>query len=204
VQKYLDEIAPASIVGRLIKFSKEGKFVTTDDGEPVNEDAEFIALCDQTLVGWIKFDREGDTPPERVQGILYDGFVMPKRETLGDMNEAEWPLGLSGMPTDPWQHQMAMVLQHTGTNELYTFSTTSTTGRRAIANLLRHYERMQRADSNELPVVRLRAGGFNHRDQKIGWVSVPVFAIVGRAPRDSAVKPDTSLAADLEDEIPFN
>src|SRR3982074_1380735 len=40
--QYLDEIAPASIVGRLIKFSKEGQFVTCDDGEPVSDVAEFV------------------------------------------------------------------------------------------------------------------------------------------------------------------
>ena len=29
--RYLDEIAPANIVGRMIKFSKDGKFFTPDD-----------------------------------------------------------------------------------------------------------------------------------------------------------------------------
>lgn len=52
VQQYVDDIAPASIVGRLIKFGKEGSFVTADDGETVPETAEFLALCDETLVGW--------------------------------------------------------------------------------------------------------------------------------------------------------
>ena len=40
-ERYLDEVAPASIVGRMIKFSKDGKFVTHDDGKEVPEDAEF-------------------------------------------------------------------------------------------------------------------------------------------------------------------
>ena len=43
-ERYVDEIAPASIVGRMIKFSKDGQFVTADDDEPVDEAAEFIAL----------------------------------------------------------------------------------------------------------------------------------------------------------------
>jgi hypothetical protein len=205
VQKYLDEIAPAGIAGRLIKFGKEGTFVTADDGEPVTEGAEFIALCDETLVGWIKFNREkdSDAPPERVAGLLYDGFVPPPRESLGDTNPAQWELGLSGAPEDPWLHQNCLVLQNTETKELYTFATTSKTGRRAVGNLLKHYDRMRRDGSNELPVVRLKSGGFNHRDDRIGWVHVPVFVICGRAPRDSAVKPDTSLAANMNDEIPF-
>jgi hypothetical protein len=205
VQKYLDEIAPAGIAGRLIKFSKEGVFATADDGEPVPEAAEFIALCDETLVGWIKFnrDKDSDVPPERCMGLLYDGFVMPSRDKLGNTDQTQWEPGLSGAPEDPWQHQICLVLQNTETRELYTFATTSQTGRRAVGNLLKHYDRMQRDSANELPVVRLKSGGFNHRDDRIGWVSVPVFAIVGRAPRDSAVKPDTSIAADMNDDLPY-
>ena len=45
VQRYVDEIAPASIVGRLIKFGKEGAFVTADDGETVPEAARFSSRC---------------------------------------------------------------------------------------------------------------------------------------------------------------
>lgn len=52
VQRYLDDVAPASIVGRMIKFNgKEGQFTTADDGEAVSEETVFAALCDQTLVG---------------------------------------------------------------------------------------------------------------------------------------------------------
>src|SRR5262245_16563630 len=204
VQKYLDDIAPASIVGRLIKFSKEGAFIYADDDTAVDETAEFIALCDETLVGWIKFnrDKDSDASPERVMGLLYDNFVMPPRNALDDNDETQWEPGLSGEPEDPWQHQVCAVLQHTATRELATFATTSQTGRRAVGNLLRHYDRMRKTHTDELPVVRLRAGGFNHRDPRIGWVPVPVFAIVGRAPRDSAARPDTSASADLNDEIP--
>lgn len=97
---------------------------------------------------------------------------------------------------------MCAVLQQTETRELFTFVTTSETGRRALGNLLRHYNRMRKANPGEVPVVRLRVGGFNHRDPRVGWVPVPTFAIVGRTPRDSAAKPDTSLAANLNDEIP--
>jgi hypothetical protein len=201
-QAYLDEIAPSSIVGRLIKFSKEGEFTTRDDGEPISSDVDFIALCDETLIGWIKFNDDDDTPPERVQGLLYEGFVMPPREELGDMDVGQWPAGLSGEPVDPWQHQINLVLQHASTKEMFTFSTSSKTGRRAVGNLLHHYDRMRRLHPDELPVVRLRAGGFQHKDDRIGFVPTPVFCVVGRAPRDSAAKPDTSLKADLYDELP--
>jgi hypothetical protein len=203
-QRYVDEIAPpGSVVGRLVKFSREGRFVTSDDDAPVDESTEFIVLADETLVGWIKFHADGETPPDRVMGILYDGFVPPPRERLGDLNQAKWPIGLSGAPEDPWRHQACLVLQQTETRELFTFVTASKTGRRAVGSLLRHFDRMKRTNPDELPVVRLRAGGFNHRDARIGWVPTPMFAVVGKAPRNSAVKPDTSIGADLNDEIPY-
>lgn len=157
----------------------------------------------ETLVGWIKFSHDDDTPPVRIMGLLYDGFVMPARATLGDLDQSQWLAGLSGAPEDPWHHQVCLVLQNAETKELCTFATTSITGRRAVGNLLRHYDRMQRTNPGEVPAVRLKAGGFNHRDERIGWVATPVFAVVGRAPRDSAAKPDTSIAADLNDQIPF-
>jgi hypothetical protein len=197
---YLDEVAPAAIVGRLIKFGKEGAFITNDDEAEIPEEADFVALCDQTLVGWLKFNDEA--PPDRIMGLLYDGFVPPLRNQLGDLDQTKWPDGLSGAKEDPWKHQMYLVLQ--GDNsELFTFATSSMTGRRAVGNLLRHYDRMQKTHPDELPVVRLKTGGFNHRDERIGWVHTPVFAVVGRAPRDSAAKPNSSPAADFDDEIPF-
>src|SRR5262245_48468447 len=42
VSRYLDEVAPANIVGRMIKFSKEGEFVTPDDEKGISEDQDFI------------------------------------------------------------------------------------------------------------------------------------------------------------------
>ena len=200
-QQYLDEIAPAAIVGRLIKFSKDGKFITADDDTEVAEDADFTVLADQTLIGWLRFHTDG--PPDRAMGLLYDGFKMPKREELGDTDQADWPAGLSGLPEDPWRHHIYLVLQHADTAELFTFATSSMTGRRAVGNLLRHYDRMRRTHPDELPVIKLKVGGFQHRDERIGWVSTPVFAVVGRAPRDSAVKPDTSTQGHLDDTIPF-
>jgi hypothetical protein len=74
---------------------------------------------------------------------------------------------------------------------------------RAVGTLLRHYDRMQRTHPDQYPVVRLKIGGFQHKDDRVGWVKTPVIAVVGRTPKDSAAKPDSSLAADMNDQIPF-
>lgn len=205
VQRYIDEIAPASIVGRMIKFSKDGKFVTHDDGEAIGDDVDFVALVDQTLIGWIKFNGEGE-PPDRVMGLLYEGFEMPARGTLSGLDQSKWEMGLDGKPADPWQHHVYLVLQRGDeTQEMFTFVTSSVTGRRAIGNLIRHYDRMQKtpATADTYPIVRLKIGGFQHRDDRVGWVKTPVIAIVGRAPKASAAKPDSSQQADMSDQIPF-
>ena len=197
--RYLDEVAPSGIAGRLIKFDKSGKFVTTDDGSEIDEGAEFAALCDQTVVGWQRFNGPGE-PPDKVMGLLYDGFVMPPREALGDADPAQWEEGLAGEPQDPWQHAQLLVLQDTRTSELFTFATRSTTGRRAVGTLLKHYDRMQKTNPGELPVIRLRTGGFQHKDARVGFVITPVFVVVGRQSRDSVAKP---IGGYLNDEIPF-
>jgi hypothetical protein len=136
-----------------------------------------------------------------VMGLICDGFVVPERDDLPDNDKTQWPTDMSGEPDDPWKKQMNVVLQHADTRELFTFSTMTKTGRRAVDNLLRHYNRMLRTHPDELPVVRLKPGGY--QDKRYGWVATPTFTVVGRAPRDSAAKPDTSLKAELDDEIPF-
>jgi hypothetical protein len=203
VEKYIDDISPNQMAGRLIRFDgKKGEFLTLDDGEPILKDAEFIALCDETWRGWIKFNGEGQ-PPDRVGGLLYGGFVMPSRESLGDNDPNNWPIGLDNKPADPWQHQILVPLQHATTRELFTFGTTNPTGRRAVGNLLRSYDRTRKTAPDEVPVVRLQRGGFNHKDERVGWVHTPMFVIIGRTERDQAAKPDTSTGGDMSDEIPF-
>ena len=200
-QRYADEIAPASISGRLIRFSKEGAFTTADDGEAVPETVDFLALVDEIAIGWIKFSGDDAVPPTRVMGLLYSDFVMPSRAVLGDADEAQWGPGVDGNLEDPWKHQVLVPLQNAETKEFFTFGTTSITGRRSCGNLIKHFDRMQKTNPGEVPVVRLKAAGYNH--EKFGWVATPQFAIVGHVSRDDAAKPDTSAAGDMNDQIPF-
>jgi hypothetical protein len=201
LDRYLDDIAPPSgMAGPMLKFNKAGQYVRADDGTVIGDDIDFIAHCNQTLAGFIKFNPDG--PPDRVMGLIFDGFIVPERESLGDLDENDWPRGLSGGPEDPWRHQMCLVLQQVGTAELFTFVTSSKTGRAAVGKLLQHFRRTQKTHPGTLPVVRLKQGGFDSKKGH-GWVTTPAFAVVGKVSEDSAVKPDTSPSADLDDEIPF-
>jgi hypothetical protein len=202
VQRYLDTIAPVTMVGRQIRGSKDAPFVTPDNGEVVPDTIDHIFLGDQTMVGNIHFNGEGN-PPDYRMGLLYDGFIPTPTEELPDRDQTKWEIGLDGKPADPWPHFMYGVFQRGDTGELFAYTTSSVTGRRALGNLLRHYDRLQKTHPDMYPVVRLKTGGFNHRDPRVGWVTVPVFAVVGRHPKDDAAKPDSSIQADLNDSIPF-
>jgi hypothetical protein len=128
---------------------------------------------------------------------------MPERDEMGDLDRSAWPTGLSGGPADPWLHQICLVLQDRENLQLFTFVTNSATGRRAVGNLLRHYDRLRKSHPDTCPIVRLKPGGYESKMKGVGWVHTPTFVVVGRAPRDSAAKPDTSPAADLNDDIPW-
>jgi hypothetical protein len=202
VERFLDEEAPNRVVGRLVQFSKDGEFVISDTEEVIAAEREFLALGEETLIEWIKFNGEG-VPPTQIAGLLYSDFELPPREALGDLDEAQWPLGLSGKTDDPWKRGTYIVLQDVDTHELFTFITRSKTGRIAAATLLRHYERLKKSHPGECPIVRLKVGGFEHKDTRVGWVKTPVFVTVGHAKADTSSRPDTSLGGEDGDSIPF-
>jgi hypothetical protein len=199
IQAYLDEIAPAAMVGRMIRFNgKDGRYITHDDGQGIGDGQRFIFLAEETLIGFVKFNPEG--PPDRVMGLLFGGFRMPDPATLPDRDKSLWDTGLDGKPADPWQHHIYLVLQSTETQELFSLVAASKTSRTAAGNLLKHYERTKKRKPDELPIVELRVGGFNHPDTRVGWVHTPVFTVVGSAKSAGVPK---STKEELDDAIPF-
>ena len=95
-------------------------------------------------------------------GFSFDGFVMPEREELGDTDpRAKWEKVSTRQAGRPLAASaMYLVLQDTDTAELFTFTTSSRTGRRAVGNLLAHYTRMQKTHPDELPVDAARQRRF--------------------------------------------
>jgi hypothetical protein len=188
--------------GTFFKFAKDGKFRKASDDEEIPEGTQFVVIYDQIQGGWIKFSGKGN-PPERKQGNLFEGFVPPNRESLGDLHQNEWEVGLSGKPADPWQFQLLLPLQNVETGELFVFNTSSVTGRRAVDRLISECGRMQRAEPNDYPIIKLRIGGFEHRDPRIGWIKTPAFERVGKAPKADTTMADTSISGELNDEVPW-
>jgi hypothetical protein len=185
--------------GTFIKFGKAGTYVKQQDETPIPTGTEVVVVYDEIRVGWIRFAGKGEQP-ERKMGPVFGGFVPPPREELGDQDETKWELGLSGKPADPWQFQILVPMQDTKNGEMYIFGTTSITGRRECDKLIAACARMQKSESEFYPVVKLDISGFQHRDQRVGFVKTPCFTRIGKAP-----KGDVSAAAtdDMEDTVPF-
>jgi hypothetical protein len=120
LQDYLDTYTLPTVPGTAIRFNgKDGRYVLLN-GEPMplEDNDTFVFLSDQIWGGWIRFHRDGETPPDRVQGLLTDGFRLPERSTLGDTDKSKWEIGLNGEPEDPWKHQIIILLQKVGADEL--------------------------------------------------------------------------------------
>jgi hypothetical protein len=190
------------MAGTFFKFAKDGVFRKSSDDEEISEGTEFVCIYDQVQAGWVKFAGKG-VQPERKQGAIFSGFVPPPRSELGDEDQSEWDTDLSGKPADPWQFQLLIPMQSVETGELFVFQTTSVTGRRAGDNLIGLCGRMERNEPDHYPVIKLRISGFNHRDERVGWVKTPAFERVGKAPKANTTMAESSVAADMNDALPF-
>ena len=97
-----------------------------------------------------------------------------------------------------------MPLEDRASGEMYTLQIQSkprSTALIAIDGLLRHCSQHMKRFANEYPVIRLKSGSYESK--KFGQQWKPVYAPVGKTPKASAAKPDTSVGADLNDQIPF-
>jgi hypothetical protein len=196
MERYLDEFAPNTFAGRIIRFNgQRGEYRFHDDGELVPADAEFVALCDEVLVGWIRFHGKGE-PPDRIGGLFYQGFRSPKRETLSDPE-------LAGTKEDPWKRMHMVPLQDTQTKDMFAFSTVSDTGNTAVSILLRQYDRLRAKNPDVVPIIRLRSAGFQPTDPQAAYCYKPVLTQIGKGDRCETKPSDTSVGGDMNDEILF-
>jgi hypothetical protein len=197
----LGYLAKHASSGTVLRFSKDGKFIQPTQGDAeLPEGTELVCHWDQARAGFQRFNGKGEPPDVKI-GLIFGGKP-PERSELGDNDPSQWPISdMTGQPEDPWREVQMVPLESVETGEIYVFQTMSVTGLRAVANLLRQSSRMAAKDPDHIPVVKLRAGGFDHR--KYGWVRVPAFEFVGKAPKTNAAAAETSISADLNDEIPW-
>jgi hypothetical protein len=195
---YLNKHASTGIP---VRFNKEGKFILPTEGDKeLPEGTEFAVIWDQARGGYQRFGEKGERPEYRVALIF--GGKPPERDELPDNDPSKWPVSdFSGGQEDPWKEVQMVPLQSIDDGQVYVFSTMSVTGLRAVSNLLHQSARMATKDGDHYPVVKIRCGGYEHK--RFGWVKVPGFERTGKAPKSDITAAVTSIAGDLDDEIPF-
>jgi hypothetical protein len=168
------------IVGKMIKFV-DGTYIV-DKTETLPADTELVAIG--VVTAWVHWV-DGKPVEHRV---THYGEVHPDREDLPDQDEAEWPPGLDGEPSDPWKdtRYLRLIDPRTGTD--YTFVTDSYGGRRGVGNLKSQITNVRMACPGAVPVVKLGSAPFK---TTFGLKKRPDFEVVDWRNRGDGPTGDT-------------
>ena len=172
---YADAIAPRSIVGTLLKFSK-GDYLAGEEGKVIAPGTRLTANVDELLAGLIKW--QDGKPVEQRMIRVADGVPPAKRNDLGDMDKSLWGTDEKGEPKDPWQPTNYLPLMDADGN-LFTFTSSSHGGLRAVGELVRRYawHRMNNPDVH--PIVALGVGSYKHSNKAYGIIKFPELSPAG-------------------------
>jgi hypothetical protein len=190
--------------GALLKFI-DGKWMTGKEGTPVPDGLQLAALG--TQAAWVFWQNGKPVDAETI--FRQPGGQLPDRDTLSHNNSAEWPKNSSDERQDPWRNTRLVYLCELPSAEMFTFSTTSMGGFRAVADLGDQVKRMRTVHPDATPIVELRAAPM---PTKHGMKSRPVFKVVGwestggEAPTPAGPRLTQRQELDAEtdgDEIPY-
>ena len=214
-EAYADAVAPQTIIGTLLKFSK-GDYLLGEEGKPLETGTTVTANLDEMMAGWIRW-KEG-RPTEHRMIRVADGVAAARREELGDDDPTKWEVDTNGQPKDCWQFSNYLpLLDADGT--LYTFTTSSRGGLGAVGDLARRYGRHRKSNPDVHPVIALDVDAYQHKNKAFGWIKIPQFTPMGWEPKAkftealaaaglavsevAPVEPLPPVAAEMDDEIPF-
>jgi hypothetical protein len=181
-EQYGEVATQRNVIGRLLKFSKFGDYLAGQDEEKINHGTAVAAYMPSLSVGYMRW--EVGKPVEYAMGPVGEGFVPPPRSELGHTDESKWDTFDDGRPRDPWQFSNALVLANLENDELFTFSTSSKGGLGAIGELAKTYGKRIRQKPDEVPIVELAVGSYQHNNRNYGEIRYPIFKVVGWVSND--------------------
>ena len=139
--------------------------------------------------------------------ITHTGQTHPYREDMGDLDQAEWPIGIGGTPSDPHKDTRYVYLINLRSGKTYTFITDTIGGRQAVGELKDAIGIVRQARPGALPVVQLATGSMKSR---YGMRPKPSFEIVewrGGTPAAPAQAPQQierhAASDELNDQVPW-
>jgi hypothetical protein len=199
----------SAIVGKLVKFSVDGKFVV-DKTEPMAADTTLVAMA--VVTAWVCW-KDGSPVEHR---ITQPGQYHPDREELGDLDEKTWEVGLNDKPSDPWRDTRYLHLIDPQTGADFTFVTDTFGGRRGIGDLKSQIANVRSVHPAAVPIVKPCSVAWKTR---YGIKQRPEFKVVGWRGRQETVASVHQVVEDkqrkplerrttpdpepMNDEIPF-
>jgi hypothetical protein len=175
---YADSVGQTSIIGQLLKFTK-GEWTAGKEGEEIPLGTRFVVNMDSMLVGWIKWT--DSKPEQQVMGKVLDRYRVPRRNELGDLDEATWELDSRGDARDPWQEACYLLLKKPGAkytrDTAFTFSGSSLGAKHAGRDLCTMYGEHRIKHDDEFPIVKLDRDFYMHKE--FGKMWKPMFVLAG-------------------------
>jgi hypothetical protein len=179
-EKYGEAATNRSIVGRLLKFNKFGEYRAGQEEQEIKRGTALAAVMPTLTVGFVRW--QDNRPVESVMGLVADGFIPPARSELSHADRSEWDTFEDGTPRDPWQFSNSLIFVHIETDEIFTFSTPSKGGLSAIGELSKAYGKRIRQKPDEVPVVELAVGSYQHSNRAYGQIRYPIFEVIDWIP----------------------
>ena len=155
--------------GELLKCT-DGHWLVGKEGEKLAFGIRMVAVG--TAAAWVKW--AGGKPAE--YRVRRPGEELPDRDELGDLDKSDWEAGPDDMPRDPWQNTRFLWLTDPETAALYTYSTSSWSGRSAVIGLGDQITRMRTARPGAAPIVEFHSGPLQ---TKFGKKMKPILKVVG-------------------------
>jgi hypothetical protein len=183
---YADAIAPQYIIGDLLKFSK-GDYFFGQNNTLVPAGTVFTVNMDELMAGWVRW--WDGKPTDHVMARVAD-HVLP-RKPPGDDDKTKWEIDASGAPRNPWAFTNYLPMMNEK-GDLFTFTTSSDGGTRAIAGLSRRYANHRKRHRDVFPLIALGVDSYQHPNREYGRIKIPIFAPAGYAPKKDFL---TALAA---------
>lgn len=194
-EAYSESVNSNRIVGDLLKFNK-GDWLVGQDNDELKLGTKLVAAVEEVMVGYLKWE-ESKVVDMRM-GKVKDGFVMPARRDLGDVEQGTWDIDDQGKPRDPWQMTSYLILKAAEGQDLYTYAPSSAGGRNVVAALCGEYGKHSRQKPDEFPIVELSVDSYMHKVKSYGRIKVPVLSIIGWISKAATMAAIAGEAADAE------
>jgi hypothetical protein len=195
--------------GELLKCS-DGHWLVGQESSRLPRDTRLV--CVGIAAAWVRWSE--NRPVEH--RIRKPGKRLPEREELGHLDKDDWESTPDGEPRDPWQNTRVAYFINPATAAVYTFSTTTYSGRPAVTGLGDQVMRMRIAKPGVSPVVEFDSAphktkyGLKMKPilKVVGWVGgsgegVDLKQIGKEKPATKGNIVDVTATDDMDDSIPF-